>query len=109
MRMKLVILCLIFTASATRVDAFLEDLCQPRNLQTNATLSWCIQPTCPTKENPNRACPVQLAEFGTIKPGRSMIHMDSTYFIAQALGFRSDVAYWIGAYNENSDYAQYAP
>jgi hypothetical protein len=52
---------------------------------------------------------VQLADFATIKPGRSMIHMDSTYFIAQALGFRADVAYWIAAYNEVTDYTQYVP
>jgi hypothetical protein len=38
-----------------------------------------------------------------------MIHMDSTYFIAQALGYRSDVAYWIAAYNEVADYGLYAP
>lgn len=38
-----------------------------------------------------------------------MIHMDSTYFLAQALGYRADVAYWIAAYNENADYGQYLP
>jgi hypothetical protein len=48
-------------------------------------------------------------QFATIPPGRSMIHADSTYFIAQALGYRADVAYWIAAYNEVADYAVYAP
>jgi hypothetical protein len=38
-----------------------------------------------------------------------MIHADATYFIAQALGFRDDVAYWIAAYNEVADYSVYAP
>lgn len=50
-----------------------------------------------------------MIDFGTIKPGRSMVHADSTYFIAQALGYRADVAYWITAYNEVTDYTQYKP
>ena len=25
-----------------------------------------------------------------------MLHMDSTYFLAQSLGYRADVAYWVG-------------
>src|SRR4051812_46634734 len=99
MRMRLAILCLVLTVSATRVDAFLEDLCQPRNTQLQPALTWCIQPQCPVGGNPNAACPLQLAEFAALPAGRSMIHMDSTYFIAQALGYRSDVAYWIAAYN----------
>jgi hypothetical protein len=42
-------------------------------------------------------------------PGRSMVHADATYFLAQALGYRSDVAYWIAAYNEVADLTRYAP
>jgi hypothetical protein len=42
-------------------------------------------------------------------PGRSMVHADATYFLAQALGYRSDVAYWIAAYNEVTDLTRYAP
>jgi hypothetical protein len=38
-----------------------------------------------------------------------MLHADATYFLAQALGFRSDVAYWIAAYNEVADLNRYAP
>jgi hypothetical protein len=91
-----------------RAEGFLEDLCLPRQAG-GAPLSWCVQPTCPAGTSPNNACPAQLAEFATIKPGRSMIHMDSTYFIALALGYRADVAYWIAAYNEVSDYTQYVP
>src|SRR5215217_5471567 len=69
-------------------------------------LSWCIRPECPLA--PNRL-PTQTADFATIKPGRSMVHAESTFFIAQALGYRSDVAYWIAAYNEVTDYGQYVP
>ena len=96
-------IALLFASSAS---AFLEDLCLPRR-NAQGVLSWCVRPECPLA--PNRACPAQTADFATIKPGRSMVHMDSTYFIAQALGYRADVAYWIAAYNEVADYGQYAP
>src|SRR3990170_6571786 len=88
--------------------AFLEDLCLPRNA-AQGKLSWCVNPTCLNPPAPSRACPQQILDFATIKPGRSMIHADSTYFIAQALGYRADVAYWIAAYNEVTDYTQYLP
>jgi hypothetical protein len=89
--------------------AFLEDLCLPRN-PAQPRLTWCINPDClnPPPNN-SRTCPQQLADFATIQPGRSMIHADGTYFIAQALGYRADVAYWIAAYNEVTDYTQYLP
>ena len=100
------VLCLSFTLP---LYAFLEDLCRPRRAK-DGKLSWCVRPDC---ANPNKsvntACPEQTADFVTIKPGRSMIHADSTYFLAQALGYRADVAYWIAAYNEVTDYSQYVP
>jgi len=97
------ILCL---AAATPLHAFLEDLCLPR--QQGGTLQWCIRP-CPPGTDVNSTCPVQTADFASIQQGRSMVHMDSTFFIAQSLGFRADVAYWIAAYNEVTDYSQYVP
>jgi hypothetical protein len=104
-RLSTFVLCLLVAAAA---NAFLEDVCLPRRPGQPA-LNWCIRPDCPPPFSANRACPAQLADFGTIKPGRSMVHADSTYFIAQALGYRADVAYWIAAYNEVSDYGQYLP
>src|ERR1043166_2668542 len=107
-RTILVLLTLIVCAPMT-AHAFLEDLCQARRPKLQGTaISWCIQPNSP-KQNVNRASVQQTLHFATIKPGRSMIHADSTYFIAQALGYRADVAYWIIAYNENADYAVYQP
>src|SRR6266498_1573969 len=97
--------CLLVAASA---HAFLEDICLPRRAGQGA-LSWCVRPTCRPPFSPNRACPAQTLDFATIKPGRSMVHADSTYFIAQALGYRADVAYWIAAYDEVTDYGQYVP
>ncbi|MGJ5116971.1 hypothetical protein [Bradyrhizobium oligotrophicum] len=89
--------------------AFLEDICIPR---VKDGLKNCLAPASACKdpaEALNRGCLLEAVQFAVIPPGRSMIHADSTYFIAQALGYRADVAYWIAAYNENSDYAQYAP
>lgn len=109
MMKRLILTAIVAVLSgASTAHAFLEDLCLPRRGR-GGTLSWCVRPTCAGGNNPNRACPAQLAEFATIMPGRSMIHMDSTYFIAQALGYRADVAYWIAAYNEVTDYTQYVP
>lgn len=89
--------------------AFFEDLCIPRKGQSGP-LSWCIRSTCLSPLNtPNRVCPEQAFDFFTVQPGRSMIHADSTYFLAQALGYRPDVAYWIAAYNEVTDYGLYNP
>jgi hypothetical protein len=107
MRKNLIVFTLLVClAVATPGRAFLEDLCLPR--QSGGTLTWCIRP-CPAGNDVNTTCPVQTADFVTIQPGRSMVHMDSTFFIAQSLGFRADVAYWIAAYNEVTDYSQYVP
>lgn len=96
-------------ALAPPAEAFLEDLCLPRPGSGGEALAYCVRPTCPGPDDPNRACPAQLLDFATVRPGRSMIHMDSTYFLAQALGYRADVAYWIAAYDEVADYTQYVP
>jgi len=104
-RTLLIAACLLVAAVA---NAFFEDVCLPRR-KGQGTLTWCIKPTCPSRTDPNRACPEQLVDFLNVMPGRSMVHADSTYFIAQALGYRPDVAYWIAAYNEVTDYTQYVP
>lgn len=106
-RAALVLVLVFVLAAAQPAHAFLEDLCLPRS--GSGGLSWCLNPNCIRQPNPNQACLQQFIEFATLPPGRSLIHADSTYFIALALGYRSDVAYWIAAYNEVADYAQYVP
>jgi len=109
MRKKLAVLCALAVLFAVPMNAFFEDICIPRKGQ-KGPLSWCINPNCLSPVNtPNRVCPQQALDFFTVQPGRSMIHADSTYFIAQALGYRADVAYWIAAYNEVTDYGLYNP
>ncbi|MFZ6722643.1 hypothetical protein ACO0LK_21000 [Undibacterium sp. Ji49W] len=108
MRLPALTLSFCLLLGPATAHAFLEDICLPRKNEKDV-ISWCIKPTCPSAVSPNRSCPAQLIDFATIKPGRSMIHADATYFIAQALGFRTDVAYWIAAYDEVTDYGQYIP
>jgi hypothetical protein len=108
-RFQFVAICLLIAFTTTQsASAFFEDLCLPRR-NAQGKLTWCLNPTCVQPPAPNTACPQQVIDFVTVMPGRSMVHADSTYFIALALGYRSDVAYWIAAYNEVTDYAQYVP
>lgn len=48
------------------------------------------------------------AAIGNV-PGRSTIHVDATYYIAQALGLDRTSAYWLVAYNEAVDLGIYVP
>lgn len=41
--------------------------------------------------------------------GRSMVHMDATYVIAQAVGFSAEAAFWIAAYDEAVDKGSFKP
>lgn len=113
MQMRKLAACVLiaYLASAVPAQAFLEDLCLPRRgSNAKLKLTFCIEPNCLNpNQDPNQACPQQSADFITIQQGRSMVHADSTYFIAQALGYRADVAYWIAAYNEVTDYGGYVP
>jgi hypothetical protein len=47
----------------------------------------------------------------TAKTGgqRSLVHMDTTYYLAQYVGFTPDQAYTIAAYSEALDVSQYVP
>lgn len=90
---------------------YFEDLCVSKDHKIQA----CIQPPAGCKIGPsmNSVCLAQIAQAARNLiqhlPGRSMVHADATYFLAQALGFRSDAAYWIAAYNEVADLTRYAP
>ena len=107
---KTVFAFLTLTFFVARANAFFEDICQPhRNTQGRPKIDYCVQPTCPDFNDPNSVCREQMLQFLTVAPGRSMIHADATYFLAQALGYRADVAYWIVAYNETSDHGDYNP
>jgi hypothetical protein len=58
-----------------------------------------------------------IAKFALLAPrldtvgnfGRSMVHTDATYLLAQAVGFDAESAYWIAAYDEATDVGQFTP
>ncbi len=108
---KMLMLCgTVVLAIPLNTHAFLEDICLGAGTgQIENCISAASACEGPPNSHTNRACALQVQEFRNIPPGRSMIHTDSTYFIALALGYRADVAYWIAAYNEVTDYAQYKP
>lgn len=91
--------------------SYFEDLCVTKDHKIKA----CIQPPAGCKLTPSASsvCLAQIAQAARKMiqqlPGRSMVHADATYFLAQALGYRSDAAYWIAAYNEVADLTRYAP
>ena len=68
--------------------AFFEDLC----VEKDQKFEMCVEPfsACKVKPRPNGVCPMELAEalasVAKHVPGRSMIHADATYFLAQAPG-----------------------
>jgi hypothetical protein len=108
---RAILIAAISFALAAPAFTYFEDLCVGKNHKIQA----CIQPPqgCKLTPSAGSVCLAQIAQAArnVIEqlPGRSMVHADATYFLAQALGFRSDVAYWIAAYNEVADLTRYAP
>ena len=86
-------------------SAFSEDLCF-----NNPGVVNCMDARCAARGN-SALCRANVmfdaAAATSALKGRSMVHLDATYLIAQALGIRWDVAYWIAAYNEVTDLGQF--
>ena len=91
--------------------AFFEDLCIAKSGDgggQNPGLTNCLE-GCANPDDKNCTF-LLIVESGVGGgAGRSMIHVDATYFLATALGIREDVAYWIAAYDQATDLAQYTP
>jgi hypothetical protein len=108
---RVILMASISFGFAAPAFTYFEDLCVSKDHK----IQVCIQPPSACRFTPavNSVCLAQLAQAARNLilqlPGRSMVHTDATYFLAQALGFRSDVAYWIAAYNEVTDLTRYAP
>jgi hypothetical protein len=74
----------------------LPDACQPVPTSTDA----CKQAIITEDGN---------AQSGIYAEGRSTVHVDSVYYIAQALGFSPIDAYWIAAYDGTVDTGEFSP
>jgi hypothetical protein len=47
--------------------------------------------------------------FGATSPCRGFIHYDSVFYIAQAVGFTGEMAYWIASFAQCVDFIQFVP
>ncbi|MCB9766474.1 MAG: hypothetical protein H6739_42260 [Alphaproteobacteria bacterium] len=85
--------------------AFAEDLCFDGGVEN------CYDVPC-NSSNATPACAANALSDAIAllaSDGRSMLHMDATFFIAQALGFDFEDAHMLAAYNEATDLGQYVP
>ena len=104
-RAALLGLMLLWSASwARQAHAFAEDVC------ASAHGGWnnCVLQPCPSYGS---GCSLlaMLTTFATQLPGRgrSTLHFDATYYLAQAIGFSPRDAYDIAAYDEAVDLGQF--
>lgn len=87
---------------------FAEDLCTDTSKITGKPfVKDCISANCTATANDFSICniAITLQSFLSTSDGtaRGMIHFDSVYLLAQAAGFREDLAYWIAAYDQVVD------
>jgi hypothetical protein len=73
----------------------LPEVCRPAGKQTNACKAAMIA--------------VAARQRNASDGGRSSVHTDVTYLLAQAAGFSATDAYWIAAYDEAADLGSFAP
>jgi hypothetical protein len=87
-------------------SAFTEDLCP-----TSTVWEDCYRQTCPALDTsaPCVAEAVQDAARAASSDGRSMLHVDATYLLAQAAGFDAEDAHVIAAYDQATDQGVYIP
>ena len=94
---------LLFPATA---HAFAEDICFEET-----GLSNCNDLSCQPGDY-SVPCRAQAVADGAAiatgaAEGRSTLHTDATFFLAQAAGYSADYAYWIAAYDQAIDLKQY--
>lgn len=106
----LVALAALLPAGAAQ--AFSEDLCVQSNADGSRAIVNCLTAAeCGPNAAEHTHCRVNLTYDAAkaIGNGRSVFHTDATFFIAQAVGLRSDVAYWLAAYDQAVDAQTYVP
>lgn len=92
---------------------FAEDLCYA---QGGGPLSNCgpLPPVCLPAGTETTMCKAAILAVvarnrRASDSGRSSVHSDSTYLLAQAVGFSPTDAYWIAAYDEATDLNAFEP
>ncbi|MCQ4119627.1 hypothetical protein [Rhodococcus tibetensis] len=102
-----------FVVSPPQASGFAEDICYSPD---GAPPHNCapLPPSCSLDDPNGPICGLEaFARYGyTLRQplgGRSLVHADSTYIIARAVGFSVRDAYWIAAYDEATDLGTFAP
>lgn len=103
----------VIAGPADTAEAFAEDVCYSK-IGISATNCASLPRICSLNEPTTPACRADaLARVGAggARPGtgRSLVHSDSTYIMARAIGFSVDDAYWIAAYDEAADLGSFTP
>ena len=94
--------------------AFTEDLCFIESA-AGTTVENCYTPPKHLSCEPGNTSTVcQTANVPDVAAmlsgnGRSMVHVDATYVLAQLAGFTADEAHLMAAYNQAADVAPYVP
>jgi hypothetical protein len=94
-------------------DAFFEDVCYAPGGGAVASCSP-LPDVCRPAGTETRACKLAIIAVtakrrNSSDGGRSSVHTDVTYLLAQAVGFSPTDAYWIAAYDESTDLGQFTP
>ncbi len=94
-------------------DAFAEDICYAPG---GGPIVSCVPlpEACRPAGTTTLACKALVIALvarqrASSDGGRSSIHTDVTYLLAQAVGFSATEAYWIAAYDEAADLGSFAP
>jgi hypothetical protein len=91
---------------------FAEDLCYSPG---GGPIASCLPLPAVCRPVGNTSLLCQLAvirlvgQRGNFDGGRSSVHTDVTYILAQAVGFSPTDAYWIAAYDEATDLGSFTP
>lgn len=99
--------------------AFGEDVCYPKTANGSGLYPAVDCLPLPSACNPSAtvfssACRTAVlaqaaATNANANPGRSTVHSDATYLMAQVVGFLERDAYWIAAYDEAIDLGSFTP
>src|SRR5215831_3958080 len=94
-------------------DAFFEDLCYAPG---GGPLASCspLPEVCRPAGTDTAACKAAIIAVTARRRnasdgGRSSVHTDVTYLLAQAVGFSATDAHWIAAYDESTDLGSFTP
>ncbi|TMQ18192.1 MAG: hypothetical protein E6J90_20725 [Deltaproteobacteria bacterium] len=100
-------------AQSPDADAFFEDVCY---VPGGGPLASCspLPEVCRPAGTDSAACKIAIIAVtarrrNSSDGGRSSVHTDVTYLLAQAVGFSATDAYWIAAYDEATDLGSFTP